>query len=137
MYTEKQPLSLVGARVEDDLSAEDVAAYSQAVMSGATINEFHVLVSTVTVGDASIQLKRRPTYGSASGEVVLATVVVPGGTAAGKMLVKRFKGVDVEPGDEIVYEVISAATSGGALYDQRSDNDPEAPGEQADVIESA
>ena len=86
---------------------------------------------------ASIQLKRRPTYGSAVGEVVLATVIIPAATAAGKMVYKKFQGVDVEPGDQLVYEVSSAATSGAALYDQRSDNDPEAPAEQSDAIESA
>lgn len=142
MYTNKQ---LGGANVVhvaadlDDLSATGVHTTSMAIMSKAKVRRVACLLSAaiVSTGAVVVAFKRRPLYGSASGEVTLASLSIPAGTAAGKLV---FKDLDssVFPGDQIIAEVTTAATtSGDGLYGIFLDDAPEQPSESSDMVESA
>jgi len=137
MYTEKRlELLKVGASAPDNLSVANVAAYSYAVLSPCTVDCLRALVTTVLVGAAVVVLKRRPLLGSAAGESILATVNIPGGTLAGQTLQKKFKPEELDVGDELIFEVTSAATSGAALYGVEVDNDPEEAANNPELSDS-
>ena len=138
MYTEKRlELLMVGAAAPDDLSSAAVHSQSYLVLSPMMVDNFLASVTTVTVGPATIALKRRPTFGSATGESTLASIVIPGATAAGQTLFKKFKGVKLEVGDELVFEITAAATSGAALYGVEVDECPEDYRNNDELSESA
>jgi hypothetical protein len=137
MYTnEKISLMQIGDGAAKDLSAASVSATSYLVGSQLMINRVMAHVSVVTNGASVVEVKQRPLQGSAVGEVVIATLNIPDATAAGKIVYKDFDPVNMVPGDELVYEVSSAATSGSAHFLHEVDNDPEEPSEQADMVES-
>lgn len=140
MYTEEQ-LGLANfhavAADADDLSGAAVHTTFVPVMAQMKVKRLEVLVSVVTVGAATIAFKRRPTFASATGEVTMGSVVVPAATAAGKVVYKDITPVVCFPGDQIVYEITSAATSGSAHYGVAGELDPEQPANQSDMIASA
>ena len=137
-YTqEKLAMLQLGSGAPQDLSVAAVHSTSFLVGSQMDITRCMAHVSVVTVGAATVQCKKRPLQGSAVGEVVLATLVIPDATPAGKIIYKDFDEVTLQPGDEIVYEVTAAATSGSAHYMQEVEQDPEQASEQADMMESA
>lgn len=136
MYVEKRlELLMVGAAAPDDLSGTGVHSYSYLVLSPCSVDKLLASVTTVLVGAASVQLKRRPLFGSAVGESVLATVAIPAAAAAGQSYQQTFKGQDLDVGDQLIFEVSAAATSGAALYGVEVDNDPEEPGNNAELTE--
>lgn len=139
-YTEEQ-LGLANfhavAADADDLSAAAVHTTFVPVMAQMKVRRLEVLVSVVTVGACTVAFKRRPTFGSTSGEVTMGSVVVPGATAAGKVVYKDITPVVCFPGDQIVYEITSAATSGSAHYGVSGELDPEQAANQSDMIASA
>lgn len=141
MYTEEQ-LGLANfhavAADADDLSGAAVHTTYVPVMSQMKVKRLMALVSTVTVGPATIAFKRRPLFGSAVGEVTMGTIVIPAATAVGKEVYKNLTSpVTCFPGDQIVYEITVAATSGGAHYGIEAELDPEQPVNQSDMIASA
>lgn len=138
MYIEKRlELLPVGSIAADDLSGTGVHGYSYLVLSPCAVKRFLAAVSTVLVGPATVVLKRRPTFGSATGEVVLDTIVIPAAAPVGQVMYSDFKMVELDVGDELVFEVTVAATSGGALYGIEAENDPEVPAENSDMVASA
>lgn len=75
---------------------------------------------------AQIAVKRRPTYGSSSGAVTIATMTIPSGTAVGKVLYqdivygsKTSEGIAassllLNAGEELSLEVVTQATDSSA-----------------------
>ncbi len=137
MYTEKR-LSLlqVGDGAADDLSGTGVHGTSHLVGAGMSYNRAMAHVSVVTVGAATVLIKRRPLFGSATGESVLATLLIPAATVAGTIVYQDIDPVNLDPGDEIVSEVTVAATSGSAHYMHEVEEHSDQPSEQADMLKS-
>ena len=82
------------------------------VMKRLKVKRLMALVSTVISGAAEVEFKRRPTPGSATGEVSLGTLSIPDTTAVGQMLYKDIDPVLLNAGEAISFEVSSAGTSG-------------------------
>ena len=81
-----------------------------------TVLRIGCLVTTAIVGTGTIKADRRVTAGSdtgrGDGDVGTLTMLA---LAAGKILYKDVR-VDLNPGDQIVFEVTAAATSGNGRY---------------------
>ena len=140
MYVEKRlELLKVGASAPDDVAVADVAGYSYLVLSPCSVDKLLVSVTTVIAGGgtSTVELKRRPTFGSAVGEVVLASMDLDGaaGVAVGQTLQKTFKSVKLAVGDELVFEVAANGATGNALYGVECDNCPEEPGNNSELSE--
>lgn len=98
-------------------------------------------VATVSTGNITVVFYRRPTIASASGQVTLGTLLIPGGTAVGKTVYKDIAPVTVFPGEQIAYEVTVAAAGGSAagkayLNVGLADN-PDAAANQSNMLASA
>jgi len=144
MYTEEQlsmSLVQVGTGAVDDLSATGVHTYSYAVMEQCCVRRLMAYITTLVDSggtDAIITFKRRPTFGSAAGEVSLGTLTVPDATVVSDVVFKDISPVTLEPGDQLIFEVTTAAgTAGGSLYGVRADLDPEDARSQSQMITSA
>lgn len=94
-----------------------------------------LIVPTVTV-------YRRPTTASTSGQVLLGTLTIPNGTAAGSVVYKELESVRINAGEDLAFKVNVQATDGGtaagagfigAIIEQ----DPEVPANQSKMIASA
>lgn len=128
----------------DDVSATGDAAWIFDVVAPITVLRVGAIVTTVIVstGVVVVDFDRRILTGSDTGRVnkldgTNATISIPATEAAGKLVYKDVR-VDLDPGDQVVPEVITAATTSGAAryfieYIQR-DN---AAGEFADMVASA
>ena len=149
-YPQKMGLGhLVRASNAHD-TAENLAA-AVAVYGGyyvtkpCAISEFKFIVTTAIVAGTTapvIEVNRRPTPGSASGEVQIDTITIPNGTAAGKVMSVRFAPVQLNTGDSLAFEhVTQAADSGTAagagFYDVVLEADYESDDNQSDQITSA
>jgi hypothetical protein len=146
MYTNKVPAAtLVGAGTAKVTTATGLSVHSRAVMSQLKVKRLLAVVSTTIANNlvsAVISFKRRPTYGSTSGEVVMGTIVVPDLLAAGKVLYKDIAEVLCYPGDQIVFEVTTAGTDGSAaagavICDVEYDSVEESVANQSDMVKSA
>jgi hypothetical protein len=139
MYVEKRPgLLMIGAGAADDLSGTGVHSYSYLVSSQHELKRFMAHITTVLSGAATVQLKRRPGgLGVTAGEEVVGELILPDAASVGQVYYKDVQPVELEVGDELVFEVSAAATSGGAAYDLELCNDPEDPRENSDMVESA
>lgn len=79
---------------------------------------FLVTTTVVSTAPVVITAKKRITTNSATGEVVMGTLTIPAGTAAGT-IVYRYLDEDLpsrslRPGQVCIYEVTTAAAGGGA-----------------------
>lgn len=143
-YPQKQGLGyLVQASNAFD-TAENLAAAAAVhgeyyVTKPCSISGLRFLVTTALgTGAAVIEVNRRPTPGSSSGEVLLDQITVPAATAAGKVLVTRFSPVQLNVGDSIAFELVtSTVTAGAGFYDVELEIDEESDGNQSDLIVSA
>lgn len=78
-----------------------------------------VVAPIVSAAPAVVTLKKRILPNSATGEVIIGTMSIPGGTAAG-VNVYRYFDEDLAPntlraGDELVADVTTAATTSGSI----------------------
>jgi len=138
MYTlERLPVEKVVAADIQDLSSTAVHTTSYSVLEQCTVRRVLALVTTLMNGPATVQFKKRPTFGSAVGESVVATLVIPDTTVVGKVLFKNFNPVTLEPGDQLVMEVTVAATAGAAHYGVKLDLHSEDAKELADMVLSS
>lgn len=94
-------------------------------------------VSVATVGASTVEFNRRPTAGSAAGEVALDTLTIPAGTAAGSIIYKDIDPVELQAGDGLSFEVTAAATSGNGHYGFDADLLPEYVANESDMTASA
>lgn len=115
------------------------------VTKPCSISEIRFIVTTLVSATTTapvVEVNRRPTPGSASGEVLLDQITIPDTTAAGKVMVARFAPVQLNVGDSIAFEhVTQAAGSGTAagvgFYDVVLHVDDESDGNQTDLVVSA
>lgn len=132
MYDARRPQSiLVGTLAAKDLSATGVFAYNEVLMEDCAVSRLlvKVTVSIVSTSAVVITFHARPTYGSASSQVNLGTVTIPGGVAANAFYYADINPVDVPVGYQIVADVTSAASaSGSALAGFLAQYSPEVPG---------
>lgn len=75
----------------------------------ATVN---VAIATSTI---TLTFKYRPTPGSASGEVVLGTVLIPITATAGKILYKNVTPYQAAPGGEVVIQTNGNGAGAGTV----------------------
>lgn len=96
------------------------------------------ITTAITVTDAIMTFKYRPTPGSATGEVALGTMTLPvTGSAIGKQWWKKFTPFKANPGGEIVIDVTQAATAGAGVAGVLVHEVTEAPGNVANMVASA
>lgn len=115
MYTEKVSLKPIGALGPGSLaSAAQVERH--VAMTKLKIHRVALKVTTaiVSTGTVVVVVKKRPTVGSGTGEVVLATLNIPAATAANKVIYKDISPASILPGDEVCFDVTTAAAGGGA-----------------------
>lgn len=109
------------------------------------INRIMAFVTTALVADTAtpvITVRKRPTPGSATGQTTVGTITVPDLTAIGKVLYKDVNPVEIDPGQELCFDVTTAATSAGSVagasyMDFEGQDDPETPANEANMIKSA
>jgi hypothetical protein len=108
----------------DDLSATGDAGYIFDIVQPITVTRIGALVTTILSGPAVINFDRRVLTGSDSGRLSgfddadEATLTIPTTTAVGKIVYKNVSGedYDMDPGDQIVPNVSTGATSGACRY---------------------
>lgn len=101
-------------------------------------------ITTATVSNANIvvTVKKYLALNNNANAVTLDTIVIPGGVAIGKMYYVDLNGATkIAPGEELVFEVTTAAAGGGAAgkgiaYVECEDS-PEMPANHSLMIESA
>lgn len=132
-------------RAPSILPSNIVSLTSAAVVQSFTVVEqcqvdrlyFAVSTSVVSSGSVVVTFKRRPTLNSASGEVSIGTIVIPAGTAAGKVLYKGVSPVVCAAGEQIVIEVTTAAAGMSAAGNGQgfffAEQDPETEANNADM----
>lgn len=104
---------------------------------------FYVNVAVLAGTTApQVRLIRRPTYGSATGQVVLGTLIIPNGAAVGSVIYKLINPVSLFPGDALTLEhTVQAADpgtpTGQGFYAFELVDDPEVVANQSKMIASA
>jgi hypothetical protein len=135
MYTHQKQIYSVAAAA---LSSTGVKLTITAGIHALILRNVIAVVTTQpTTTPPVITPKRRPTAGSASGEVALATVTVPLATVAGKGIYKMGYNTRIEAGENLVLDVTTAAAAGAADLIAECDVAPEMPGNNADLTASA
>lgn len=149
-YVEEQRVSsfipVTGGSTEiDALSGAGVHTASYVCMEQVLVRSLYAVVTTLVASDtaeAVITIKRRPTYGSATGEVSIGTLTIPDTTAAGKVIYKNVSPVEIQPGDQVVFEITTAATDGSSVagnvvYGLRISANEEEEANSSDMVLSA
>lgn len=127
----------------DDLTGAAVHTTSVGIVAQVKVVRLKAMVTTAVVSSGAVVItyKKYPTYGSSASAVTLGTISIPAATAAGKVLYKNITPVVCTPGEQIVYEITTAAAGGGAAgnayYAVEFELDPEQPANQSDMIASA
>lgn len=141
MYTiKKRPVQNYVAANAQDVASTGVHTTSKAVLAQMDVTRLMAVVDTaiVSTGAVSVKFWRRPTFNSTSSQVSLGTLSIPAGTAAGKVLYKDISPTQINPGEQITFEVLTAATTSGKLaYEIELADSPEAAGNQSNMIASA
>lgn len=112
------------------------------VLEQCQVSQLYFAISTATVSNADIVVafKRRPTLGSASGEVTIGSLNITTGAAAGRVFYKYVDPVVCAAGEQIVIEVTTAAGGMGAAGNGQgffsAQQDPETDANNSDMIES-
>lgn len=108
------------------------------IMGPCTVGRLTALVTLAqTVTAAVVALDRRVLAGSDVGRVELARITIPVGLAAGKEVYKDFDAVDLDMGDQLVIELITASTAGAAVVSFNYIPRAETPANQGDAVLSA
>ena len=148
MYTEEQSVGSVVPAGTAVLAAEDFSAAAAVhgehiVLKKVQIKRvmFVVSLAIVSTGAVQVTFTRRPTPGSLTGAVLLGTLVIPAGTAIGKVLYKDISPAKLFPGDALALEATVASAGGGAAgmgyYGFDLDLQPEVVANSSDMVASA
>lgn len=146
-YPQKQGLGYLVRKSNAHDTAENLAA-AVAVHGGFLVTKpcalqelrFYVtLAIAASVTEPVIEVNRRPTYNSSSGELQITSMTIPTGTAAGKVLVKRVAPYQLKVGDELSFEHITQAVDAGTaagqgFYDAVLHVDEEADSNQSNLV---
>lgn len=73
-----------------------------------------VITTQMTVTPPVLTIRHRPTAGSATGQTTVDTITVPTASVAGKIIYVAGLDTLVSPGQQIVFDVTTAATAGDA-----------------------
>lgn len=121
MYDAKQATALmVGAGTAKDCSSTGVFAYTWNYIEPATVKTLAVKVTVVMSSTVAIVVtfRRRPAYGSAgsgaTAQTVLGTVTVAKTAAVDTVFVNNITPVTLNPGEQIVADCTTAATTSGS-----------------------
>lgn len=139
----ESPKLPVGAQAEIDLTSAAVQSFSTVLTMNGRVFRLQAKVTTATVSTGSIVLtiRRRPTFGSSSGQTTLGTLTIPTAIAVNKIYYKDITPVNCNSGDQVVVEVTTAAAGGGAagkaLFDFLMDYDPETAPNDSNFVASA
>lgn len=105
---------------------------------------FNVAVAVAADTTAPVvEFNRRPTQGSATGEVLIDQITIPDGTAAGTiMYVDLSSPVAIAAGETVAFEHVTQAADAGTAagdgyYGFLCIDDPEVPGNQSNLTASA
>jgi hypothetical protein len=126
----------------DDLSAANDAGYVMDVIEPITITRVGTLITTVMNGAATVAFDRRVLTASDTGRVDAlnaagdGVITIPTTTAVGKIVYKDVR-VNCDPGDQIIAQVTSAATSGAGRHFVEYISRDETPGNCSDMVASA
>ncbi len=107
------------------------------------VSELQFTLTSELAGGTSVAPRviftRRPTPLSASGEVVVGTVIVPDATAIGKTVYKLVDPVSFAVGEsmEISHVIGTGTPTGQGVYSFVCNDDPETPDNNSDMVESA
>lgn len=102
---------------------------------------FDLQVATVSTGSIVITVKKYPATGSSASASTVGTITIPAGTAAGVQYYKAVSAVKFAPGQQLVFEVTTAAAGGGAagsgicVFD--AEESPEVVGNDSLMVASA
>jgi hypothetical protein len=111
---------MIGAGTAKDLSSTGVFAYTWNFLEPAEIRQLACKVTVVLVatGGAVVTFRRRPAYGSAgsgaTAQTTLGTVTIGVNAAADTVWVNNITPVVINPGDQIVADVTTAASASGS-----------------------
>lgn len=150
MYTNKHGLGLL-IRASNAFDTAEVLSASAAVYGEyyvtkpCSVSELRFIVSTAIAASTTapvIKIKQRPTPGSDTGAVDIASITIPDGTAAGKVMVKRVAPFQLNVGDSLCFQHVTqaadaSAAAGAGFYDVVLEIDEEADGNQSDLVVSA
>lgn len=137
------PRLQTGTHAEIDLTSAAVQSFAISLQANARVFRLQAKVTTATVSTGSIVLnfRRRPTFGSASGQSSLGTITIPTAIAVNAVYYKDITPVVCNVGDQIVVEVTTAAAGGGAagkaVCDFLADYDPETAANSSGFVASA
>lgn len=146
MYSDKiYGLATVGAGAAKVTTATGDAAMVYHVATQMKVTRIMALVTTLVANDtiaAVITVYRRPTLGSAVGQVAIGTLTIPDGSAVSKVIYKDLDGTVVYPGEEIAFNVSTAGTDSGVAAGAfvgsfEADYDPEYAANQSNMVASA
>jgi hypothetical protein len=152
MYTQEINVGAVvpagsGVIGVDDLDAAAAVHGEWLVMKSCVIKRLMFFVTEAVVADTTppqVRFSKRVLQGSDSGAVVLGSLIIPHGTAVGKILYKDIDPVLLSPGDTIKLEntvqTVDAGSStetGQGYYGFELDLNPEYVGNESDMVESA
>lgn len=146
-YTQDNVLqTVIGATAEDLTATGAVYTAGEIVFDRQVrVKRLMFLVTTTVAADATapqVEFNKRVTPKSATAEVLLGTLIIPDGTAAGTRIYKDIDPVVIGPGESISFEhTVQAAdgssATGAGYYLVEVDPDPEYVANQADMVASA
>ena len=114
-YAEKHLIHLNETAIT--LASTGIKARYTPGVQGCTIRRWGLQLEAATsVTAAVVVLKKRPTPGSAVGEVVLQSLTLAAVEAAGNTVYGNDLQAAILPGEQVVIEVTTAATGGAATY---------------------
>lgn len=140
-YTEKIPINLDGAAGTPakniDLNSATVQA-NWCPITPCTVTMCALAILNDVAATGVVLFKRRPTAGSATGEVTIATLNLTTAHTQGKVVYSNGLDVDLSPGDEVVVEVTDVTGAGDlAKAMMWVQYDYENPTNEADMVATA
>jgi hypothetical protein len=110
-----KPLTLEASPVALQTPADKI---TYTVRSPMKVIRFMLTVTTqMTVTPAVVALDKRVTPGSDTGRIEVKRITVPLALTVGKVIFSQMCSVDFMPGEQIVIELITAATAGAVHVD--------------------
>lgn len=143
MYLSKFNSMALAGTAEDLTGAAVRATYncSRAVIVRKIM--FNVKTAVVSTGSVVVTVKKYILPGNSAGASTLGTITIPAGTAAGVVVYKQLSdsAAKLAVGDQLVFEVTTAAAGGGAAGDGYSmfelDDVPEVSANNSKMLASA
>lgn len=143
-----QPLILLAQNAAEVLKEVDIGAASAdhgelICVKQCLVKRLQFTMTSEVAGGTSVAPRviftHRPTPKSATGEVVIGTVIIPDGTAVGKTVYLDVDPFEVKPGESVeISHVIGTGTPTGiGTYGFLADEDPEDPRNDTDMVASA